>query len=137
MNVARRGRGSDQTSNGSRAETDHGPATFVAEVERAPNETSEGTSNHGVPDGEDGTDVRTESTASVETEPTEEEHGSCECAVSLMLGMGSRSPVRTAEVNEGDIVGTEVDELTLATPAQHPGVSNTANSASDFDGSST
>jgi hypothetical protein len=39
----------------------------------------------------------------------------------------------TAEVDEGDIVRSEVDELTLTTPAKNPREGKATDTASDFD----
>ena len=74
MHVSRGGRRCDESCDGTRAEADHTPSSLDAVVEKTPDHSAERGCKHGVPDGKDSPEVCTESTATVEAEPSEPQH---------------------------------------------------------------
>lgn len=110
-----RSRGSrDETSNGTRAETDHAPFPLNSVIEETPDGSGESTTEESVPDGHDGTEVGTIRRATVEAQPTEHQHER------------SKSDIR-------DVVRTEVDKLALSPASEDPRVRKTTHTRPNFD----
>jgi hypothetical protein len=62
--------GSDETSDGPRAEADEGKLALEPEIKNAPSEARDGSDHHGVPCGEDSPHVGTKGGTGIETQPS-------------------------------------------------------------------
>lgn len=112
------GSGGDEARDGAGAPADERPLLGKAEIEKAPSHGGEHGSQAGVPAGHGSAEVGAESRAAVETEPSEPEKDS-------------------AESNERDVVGTEVEHHLLVAAPEHPRVGQSGNTRTNLDGTAT